>query len=110
MSANFKNIANVIVTNIAITAPNPALTPNKLRINENTSSIVVGIINSDVENFTGSANFRMPNIVLIEKNANKIIDAARACFLRLGKRDLIPLPIIAPCNNPIPTTTAKVTK
>ena len=110
MLANFKNIANVIVTNIAMTAPNPALTPSKLRTNENASSIVAGIINSDVENFTGSANFRTLDTALMEKNANKIIDTARACFLRLGKRDLIPLPIIAPCNNPIPITTAKVIK
>ena len=110
MFANFKNNANVIVTNIAITAPNPALMPNKLRINENTSSTVVGIINSAVETFTGSANFRTLAIALIEKNANRIVDAARACFLKLGKRDLIPLPIIAPCNNPIPITTAKVSK
>ena len=52
-----------------MTAPNPALTPNKLRINENTSSTVVGMVNSAVETFTGSANFRMLAIALIEKNA-----------------------------------------
>ena len=96
--------------NIAITAPNPALMPNKLRINKNTSLTVVGIVNSAVETFTGSANFRTLAIALIEKRDNKIIDAARACFLKLGKRDLIPLPIIAPCNNPIPITTEKVSK
>jgi len=56
------------------------------------------------------SDFRTLAIALIEKNANRIVDAARACFLKLGKRDLIPLPIIAPCNNPIPITTAKVSK
>ena len=83
MFANFKNNANVIVTNIAITAPNPALMPNKLRISENTSSTVVGIVNSAAETFTGSANFRTLAIALIEKRDNKIIDAARALFLKL---------------------------
>ena len=100
----------MIVTNIAMTAPSPALIPDKFRINENTSSTVVGMVNSAVETFTGSANFRTLAIALIEKSANRIVDAARACFLKLGKRYLIPLPIIAPCNNPIPITTAKVSK
>jgi len=50
-----------------MTAPNPALMPNKLRINENTSSTVVGMVNSAVETFTGSANFRTLAIALIEK-------------------------------------------
>ena len=99
-----------MVTNIAMTAPNPALMPDKFRINENTSSTVAGMVNSAVETFTGSANFRTLAIALIEKSANMIVDAARACFFKLGKRDLIPLPIIAPCNNPIPITTAKVSK
>ena len=59
---------------------------------------------------TGSANFNTPDIALIEKSASKTIETDRACFFRLGKRERIPRPIIAPCNNPIPITTEKVIK
>ena len=110
MLANFKNIISVIETNIAITAPTPALIPNTLTISDNTSSIVSGMVNFDTEILTGSANFSIPDMALIEKSANKIIETARACLFRLGKRERMPRPIIAPCNNPIPITTEKVIK
>ena len=110
MLANFKNIISVIETNIAITAPTPALMPNTLTIKANTSSIVSGIVNLDTDILTGSANFSTPDIALIEKSASKTIETDRACFFRLGKRERIPRPIIAPCNNPIPITTEKVIK
>ena len=110
MLANFKNIISVIETNIAITAPTPALMPNTLTIKASTSSIVSGIVNLDTDILTGSANFSTPDIALIEKSASKTIETDRACFFRLGKRERIPRPIIAPCNNPIPITTEKVIK
>ena len=76
----------------------------------NASSVVDGIINSDIENLAGSANFTTLNTALIEKSASKTIETDRACFFRLGKRERIPRPIIAPCNNPIPITTENVIK
>ena len=93
-------------TNMPITAVRPALIPNRLRIRNSTSSIVSGTENSDTEILAGSANFSILDTALIEKSVNKIIEAALACFLRLGKRERIPFPIITPCNKPIPTTTA----
>lgn len=96
--------------NIAITAPIPALIPIRLTIKVNTSSIVTGIVNSDTEILTGSANLNIPDTALIEKSTNKIIETARACLFRLGKRERMPRPIINPCNNPIPITTEKVIK
>ena len=84
--------------------------PNTLTISDNTSSIVSGIVNFDTEILTGSANFSMPDMALIEKRASKIIETARACLFRLGNRERMPRPIIAPCNNPIPITTEKVIK
>ena len=110
MLANFKNIISVTETNIAITAPTPALIPNTLTIRVNTSSIVSGMVISDTEILTGSANFNTLAMALIEKSASKTIETDRACFFRLGKRERIPRPIIAPCNNPIPITTEKVIK
>ncbi len=96
--------------NIAITAPIPALIPIRLTIKVNTSSIVTGIVNSDTEILTGSANLNIPDTALIEKSTNKIIETIRACLFRLGKRERMPRPIINPCNNPIPITTEKVIK
>ncbi len=93
-------------TNIPITAVRPALIPNRLRIRNNASSIVSGIENSDTEILAGSANFSILDTALIAKSINKIIEAILACFLRLGKRERIPFPIIMPCNKPIPTTIA----
>ena len=110
ISANLKKIINVIETNVAITVPTPVLTPIMFRINTNASSVVAGIINSDIENLVGSANFSTLNIALIEKSASNDNEAALACFLKLGKRFRTPLPNIAPCNNPIPKTIANVIK
>tara|TARA_B100001750_G_C14923897_1_gene310693 strand:- start:7 stop:447 length:441 start_codon:yes stop_codon:yes gene_type:complete len=110
ISANLKKIINVIDTNVAITVPTPVLTPTKFRINTNASSVVAGIINSDIENLAGSANFITLNAALIEKSVSNDNEATLACLLKLGKRFLIPLPIIAPCSNPIPRTIAKVIK
>ena len=110
ISANLKKIINVIETKVAITVPTPVLIPIRSRINRNASSVVVGIINSDIESLVGSANFSTLNTALTEKSASNVNDAALACLLKLGKRFLIPLPSIAPCNNPIPRTIANVTK
>ena len=110
ISANLKKIINVIETNVAITVPTPVLTPTKFRINTNASSAVAGIINSDAENLIGSANFSTLNIALTEKSTSKDNEAILACLRKLGKRFLTPLPIIAPCNNPIPSTIANVIK
>ena len=65
---------------------------------------------SDTEILTGSANFNTLAMALIEKSASKTIEADLACLFRLGKRERIPRPIIAPCNSPIPITTEKVIK
>ena len=108
--SKFQNIISVTETNIAITAPTPALIPNTLTIRVNTSSIVSGMVNSDTEILTGSANFNTLAMALIEKSASKTIEADLACLFRLGKRERIPRPIIAPCNSPIPITTEKVIK
>ena len=58
ISANLKNTISVTEINVAITVPTPVLMPMKLRINNNASSVVDGIKNSDTENLIGSANFR----------------------------------------------------
>ena len=97
-------------TNVATTVPTPVLTPTRFRINTNASSVVAGIINSDIENLAGSANFITLNAALIEKSASNDNEAILACLLKLGKRFLMPLPIIAPCSNPIPKTMANVIK
>ena len=110
MSVNFKKIIKVIETKVAITVPTPVLIPTRSRINTNASSVVAGIMNSDIESLCGSANFSTLNTALAEKSANNDNETALACFLKLGKRFLIPLPNIAPCNNPIPKTIANVTK
>ena len=96
ISANLKKMINVMETNVAITVTTPVLTPTKFRINTNASSVVTGIMNSDIENLLGSANFKTLNIALIEKSTNSDNETTLACFLKLGKRFLIPLPIIAP--------------
>jgi hypothetical protein len=67
-------------------------------------------MNSDIESLSGSANFSTANTALAEKSANNDNETALACFLKLGKRFLMPLPNIAPCSNPIPKTIANVTK
>ena len=108
MSANFKNIIRTTVMNMPITVHNPASIPNKLITSENISSGDVGMTNVDNVTLVGSANFSMLDIALTKNNTSKILETIRACFLKLGKRERIPLPKIAPCNKPIPITTPKV--
>ena len=55
---------SVIVTKVAITAPTPALIPDRLTTKKNTSSTVAGMDNSDTVTFAGSANFRTPAIAV----------------------------------------------
>ena len=110
MSANFKTTINVIEINVAITVTTPVLMPIRLRTNENTSLVVDGTENSDIENLTGSANFNTLNTALMEKSANNEDEAICACLFRLGNRLRIPLPNIAPCSKPIPKTAANVIK
>ena len=110
ISANLKNIISVTEINVAITVPTPVFTPIRSRINDNASSLVVGIINSDIDNLIGSENFSIPNIELIVKSESSNDETIRACLFRLGKRLRIPLPIIAPCSKPIPKTAANVIK
>tara|TARA_Y100001949_G_scaffold176515_1_gene189997 strand:+ start:2169 stop:2684 length:516 start_codon:yes stop_codon:yes gene_type:complete len=108
ISANFKNTINVIETNMPMTAPNPAFIPSKLRIKDNASSVVTGTVNSVIEILAGSANFSTLVTAFIEKSVSKIIEAVLACLLRLGKRERIPFPIIAPCSKPTRITTENV--
>ena len=96
------------VMKIPITVHNPAFIPNKLITSENISSGDVGMTNVDNVTLVGSANFSMLDIALTKNNTSKILETIRACFLKLGKRERIPLPKIAPCNKPIPITTPKV--
>ena len=110
ISANLKNIINVTEIKVAITVPTPVLMPIRLRTNKNTSSVVDGIENSDTENLIGSANFSTPSIALMEKSTSNEAETICACLFRLGKRLRTPLPIIAPCNKPIPKTAANVIK
>ena len=110
ISANLKNIINVTETNVAITVPTPVFTPIRFRINNNASSVVVGIMNSDIENLVGSANFSTLSIALMEKSTSNEDETICACLFMLGKRLRTPLPNIAPCNKPIPKTTANVIK
>ena len=108
--ANLKNIISVTEINVAITVPTPVFTPIRLKINNNTSAVVAGIVNSDIENLIGSANFSTLSIALIEKSASNKDETICACLFMLGKRLRIPLPNIAPCSKPIPKTTANVIK
>ena len=108
MSANFKNIMRTTVMKVPITVHNPASIPNRLITSKNISSGDVGIINVDNVTLAGSANFSMLDIALTKNNTNKTLETIRACFLKLGKRERIPLPKIAPCNKPIPITIPKV--
>ena len=108
MSANFKNIMRTTVMKVPITVHNPASIPNRLITSKNISSGDVGIINVDNVTLDGSANFSMLDIALTKNNTNKTLETIRACFLKLGKRERIPLPKIAPCNKPIPITIPKV--
>jgi len=108
MSANFKKIIRMTVMDVPITVHNPASIPNKLITSENISSGDVGITNVDNVTLDGSANFSILDIALTKNNTSKILETIRACFLKLGKRERIPLPKIAPCNKPIPITIPKV--
>ena len=89
---------------VPITVHNPAFIPNRLITSEIISSGYVGITNVDNVTLAGSANFSILDIALTKNNINKTLETIRACFLKLGKRERIPLPKIAPCNNPIPIT------
>ena len=108
ISANLKNIISVTEINVAITVPTPVFTPIRLRTNKNASSVVVGIMNSDIENLIGSANFSTLSIALMEKSASNEDETICACLFKLGKRLRMPLPNIAPCSKPIPKTTENV--
>ena len=110
ISANLKNIISVTEINVAITVPTPVFTPIRLRTNRNASSVVLGIMNSDIENLIGSANFSTLSIALMEKSASNEDETICACLFKLGKRLRIPLPNIAPCSKPIPKTAANVIK
>ena len=108
ISANLKNIISVTEINVAITVPTPVFTPIRLRTNRNASSAVLGIMNSDIENLIGSANFSTLSIALMEKSASNEDETICACLFKLGKRLRMPLPNIAPCSKPIPKTTENV--
>jgi len=108
ISANLKNIISVTEINVAITVPTPVFTPIRLRTNKNASSVVAGIVNSDIENLIGSANFSTLSIALMEKSASNEDETIWACLFNLGKRLRMPLPNIAPCSKPIPKTTENV--
>jgi len=108
ISANLKNIISVTEINVAITVPTPVFTPIRLRTNKNASSVVAGIVNSDIENLIGSANFSTLSITLMEKSASNENETICACLFKLGKRLRMPLPNIAPCSKPIPKTTENV--
>ena len=110
ISANLKNIISVTEINVAITVPTPVFTPIRLKTNRNASSVVLGIMNSDIENLIGSANFSTLSIALMEKSASNEDETICACLFKLGKRLRIPLPNIAPCSKPIPKTAANVIK
>ena len=108
ISANLKNIISVTEINVAITVPTPVFTPIRLKTNKNASSVVAGIVNSDIENLIGSANFSTLSITLMEKSASNEDETICACLFKLGKRLRMPLPNIAPCSKPIPKTTENV--
>ena len=108
MSANFKNIMRTTVMKVPITVHNPAFIPNRLITSQNISSGDVGITNVDNVTLDGSANFSILDIALTKNNTSKILETIRACFLKLGKRERIPLSKIAPCSKPIPITIPKV--
>ena len=110
ISANLKNIISVTEINVAITVPTPVLIPMRLRINNNASSVVAGIMNSDIENLIGSANFSTLSIALMEKRASNEDETICACLFMPGKRFRMPLPNIAPCSKPIPKTAANAIK
>ena len=108
ISANLKNMISVMEIKVAITVPTPVLMPIRLRTNKNASSVVAGIVNSDIENLIGSANFSTLSITLMEKSASNEDETICACLFNLGKRLRMPLPNIAPCSKPIPKTTENV--
>ena len=110
ISANLKNTISVTEINVAITVPTPVFTPIRLRTNRNASSVVLGIMNSVIENLIGSANFSTLSIALMKKSASNEDETICACIFKLGKRLRIPLPNIAPCSKPIPKTAANVIK
>ena len=108
ISANLKNIISVTEIKVAITVPTPVLMPMRLRTNKNASSVVAGIVNSDIENLIGSANFNTLSVALMENSASNEDETICACLFKLGKRLRMPLPNIAPCSKPIPKTTENV--
>ena len=110
ISANLKNIISVTEINVATTVPTPVFTPIRLITNKNASSVVAGIVNADIENLIGSANFSTLSIALMKKSASNEDETICACLFKLGKRLRIPLPNIAPCSKPIPKTAANVIK
>ena len=102
ISANLKNIISVTEINVAITVPTPVFTPIRLRTNNNASSVVVGIANSDIENLIGSANFSMLSIALMEKSASNEDETICACLFKLGKRYECLYPILHPAVSQFP--------
>jgi len=82
----------------------------EIKNDNNASSVVDGIKNSDTENLIGSANFSTLSIALMEKSTSNENETICACLFRLGKRLRTPLPIIAPCSKPTPKTVANVIK
>lgn len=108
ISANFINKIRVIDTNSTITVPSPAFNPKTLVTNSKPSSGVDGMNKFETEIFSGTANFKTFAIALIENKVKRVSETIRACRLRLGNLFLIPLPKIAPCNNPILTITINV--
>ena len=108
ISANFINKIRVIDTNSTITVPSPAFNPKTLVTNSKPSSGVAGMVKFETEIFSGTANLKTFAIALIENKVKIVNETIRECRLILGNLFLIPLPKIAPCNNPILTITTNV--
>jgi len=96
ISANLKNTISVTEINVAITVPTPVFTPIRLRTNRNASSVVLGIMNSVIENLIGSANFSTLSIALMEKSASNEDETICACFLSLESDYEYLYPILRP--------------
>ena len=105
--ANLKNRIRLIEIDSTITVPSPALSPRILIRNDNPSSGVDGIVRSDMAIFSGVANLIMFAPALIKNNVKSTKETILACFFRLGKRFLIPLPKMAPWIKPTPITIPK---
>ena len=82
--------------NNIITEPSPASNPRIEIKNDNPSSGVDGMVNSDTAIFAGVANLITFAPAFIENKIKSIKETIRACFFKLGKRFLIPLPKMAP--------------